>query len=101
MLNKLGDYSTELKKDFIEKNLLGKDAIQIKKLYGEPHKVECLSDLVYDETIENYRVGEPYCKFIYFTSNPLLNRIGWFPGGGTRVYIDKNANVFRIKEYLE
>lgn len=101
MMSKLSDFSTEVKEDFIEKKLVGKNANEIFKLYGEPQDVECLSDLVYDATMENLKVGDPYCKFIYFTNNSLLNRIGWFPGGGTKIYIDKNATVSRFKEYLE
>ena len=53
------------------------------------------------ENDENYSFNNKGYELIliYYTDNQLINLLGLFPFGGSRIYIDQNGKVITFKEY--
>jgi hypothetical protein len=101
MIYSLGKYSEVLQKDYDRRKLKGKKVSDVVQFYGTPTEMDCKSSLEYNISLSYFEVSEPYCELTYYTDSTFLNNIGWFPGGGTRIFVDKNGNVSRLKSYLE
>jgi len=97
---KTGTYSDKLEQGFKHEKLEGKNVDDVLRLFGNPQDIAYKRRVVMDLSTRNYVPnGELYSVLTYYTDNPVLNSIGWFPCGGTRIFADKNGRLTGIKEY--
>lgn len=99
MMYKLGTYSEKLEKEFKTQKIEGKSINEAIKILGNPAKIEHETPWIKDKDF-NLKVVGSYFRLTYYTGNQLLNAIGYFPGGGTRIFADDNSKVTGFKTYL-
>ena len=101
MVYLLGAYSEKLQKEFDQRQLKGKPIQEFVKIFGKPKSFEYLNSWIYNSTTlePNTAEAHSYFKLTYYTNNPTLNFIGWFPCGGTRVFADKDNKLTGVKKY--
>lgn len=100
MVFALGMHYSKLEKAFKYKKLEGKSIPEVVKVIGKPSRIEYVGRWTYNmDTFKPDIYGDYYFRLTYYTNNPVLNFIGWFPCGGIRIFADKNGVVTGIKEY--
>jgi hypothetical protein len=97
----LGEKSSTLKKEFANRHLAGESVDVLVKSFGEPQKITYQRNVVQAKSGNYIPRGRYYSILTYNTDNNVLNWIGYFPGGGTNIYVDQNDVVTRIESYLE
>lgn len=95
----LENTSKHLQRKFVEYELEGKNIQEAVKILGEPSKIEYEFPKIIDEN-NNIEYLDPYIRMTYHTDNILLNKIGYFPGGGTRILADDSSKITDFKTYL-
>lgn len=101
MVYVIGNKSSALQKEFTQKQLKGKSVDVLIKAFGDPKNLKYGRNMVKAVSGNYIPRGHYYSILIYYTDNALLNKIGYFPGGGTRVYVDQNDIITGIDPYLE
>lgn len=96
-----GNKSVALQKEFTQKQLKGNSVDKLTDAFGEPQMIKYGRDMV-ESTSGDYIPRGPYHSVLmYYTNVTILNKVGYFPGGGTKVYVDQNDIVTGIDPYLE
>jgi len=83
---------------YMANSLKGKTINDVIHTLGIPQKI--LLEKKW-ENDENYSFNNKGYELIliYYTDNQLINLLGLFPFGGSRIYIDQNGKVITFKEY--
>jgi hypothetical protein len=94
-------HSEFLQKEFEQRHLKGKTIQEFVRIFGKPNSIEYITPMQYDMETFEPEVSESgaYFKLTYYTGNPILDSVGWFPCGGTKVFADKNNKLTGVKEY--
>ena len=83
-----------------EKRLEGKNIENLIAYTGKPTEIDYVTDWSYDQKTYNVRSnGNAYVRLTYYTESSIINKIGWLPCGGIRIFADLNNKITGIKEY--
>lgn len=92
--------SHRLQDKFKDLKLMSTDYDVIVAHFGEPQKITYNRDYVSVPKGEYIKRGNYYSELTYYTNNLLLNMIGYFPFGGTKIIINQDDTVRKLNPYL-
>lgn len=94
----LQSHSEFLQQEFAKNKMEGKSIQEFVRVFGKPKDIDYIAPWQYDMTTYETKLPEPYYRLTYYTGNNILDNVGWFPCGGTKIFADKDSKITKIKQ---